>query len=452
MAIFLLLAALCLIGRLHINDNERAQKIEELATSIQELRGEIQQMATQQVEIQQMVAQTQQIAKTASSPESSAVEPNGLKVSDELNEAEPAPQKIGLRNPHLPSACGERSLQGAMQFVCRSAESEPWVEFWREGSKLLGEGELISFLSRCKSERGKLAGAHVWIWSDTRDVHGFKGAMSEQVKDVYGLANLASKAWGPETWVLDVGGNLGITAIHLHLRAPNASLLTLEPSPWNYLLLRLNLLQNVRADSKVFALQGGLSTVSGVFHGTHMFTNAWASRNDEIFQPGKSIKGDLREQELGEFTSPLRTLEELGQMYGIKHVKLMKLDCEGCEWMVGIQMMETGAWKMVDMLFGELHALCQNEVSDAAQCLPRNVSIQQAAALWYFLCETRKFHLEWGCVEPRFAALGNDVAAALAGRICGSKSIMVKPLQCAMAKKLCKDQSRSPPQCYPPKN
>ena len=29
MAIFLLLAALCLIGRLHINDNERAQKIEE---------------------------------------------------------------------------------------------------------------------------------------------------------------------------------------------------------------------------------------------------------------------------------------------------------------------------------------------------------------------------------------------------------------------------------------
>ena len=60
---------------------------------------------------------------------------------------------------------------------------------------------------------------------------------------MYGLSKLVKPSWGEDTWILDVGGNLGITAIHLHLRAKKSKLLTLEPSPWNYILLRLNLLQ-----------------------------------------------------------------------------------------------------------------------------------------------------------------------------------------------------------------
>ena len=131
-----------------------------------------------------------------------------------------------------------------------------------------------------------------------------------------------------------------------------------------------------------------------------MFTNAWGSRNDDIFQPHRSIKGELSKHELAHFTAPLRTLEEVKTNYGIKHIRLMKLDCEGCEWTVGLSMMHNGDWKMVDMLFGELHALCQNDVSDAAECLPRNVSTTAGRDLWYFLCEARKFPLEWGCEEP----------------------------------------------------
>ncbi|CAE7207149.1 unnamed protein product [Symbiodinium microadriaticum] len=312
-----------------------------------------------------------------------------------------------------PKACAHP--EGAVLFFCERPARKVAAasDLWKEGSQLLGEADFVEFLSRCQRAESVLAGSRVKIWSDSRDRKGFKGAMAEQVRDVYGLSKLVKPSWGDDTWILDVGGNLGITAIHLHIRAPKSKLLTLEPSPWNYILLRLNLLQNLEAAGQtVFALHGGFSATPGTLHGTHMFTNAWGSRNDDIFQPHR----------------------------------LMKLDCEGCEWTVGLSMLHNGDWNMVDMLFGELHALCQNDVSDAAECLPRNVSTAAGRDLWLFLCEARKFPLEWGCEEPRFAGLGREVASSLAARICGSSD--TKTWQCAWAKKLCKDQGRKAPHCH----
>ena len=131
--------------------------------------------------------------------------------------------------------------------------------------------------------------------------------------------------------------------------------------------------------------------------------------------PTGPSKENFSKHELGHFTAPLRTLNEVKANYGIKHIRLMKLDCEGCEWTVGLSMLHNGDWNMVDMLFGELHALCQNDVSDAAECLPRNVSTAAGRDLWLFLCEARKFPLEWGCEEPRFAGLG---ASDCTGSLC----------------------------------
>ena len=271
------------------------------------------------------------------------------------------------------------------------------------------------------------------LWLVSKDLKGFKGAFAEQSRDVYDLATLVNSSWGPEKWILDIGGNLGITAVHLHLRAPKASLLTLEPSPWNYVLLRLNLLQNFKSAESLFALHGGLSATAGALHGTHMFTNSW-SRDD--FQPGKS-------QEVAEFTAPLRTIDELHERYGFQRIQLMKLDCEGCEWQVGIKMLETCRWRFVEMLFGEFHALCPNDIS-GLECLPRNVSLEDARDLWRFLCEVPRFRL-WGCEEPRFAVLGSDVATTLAQRLCDGRR--VKRWQCGWAKELCKEQSREAPKC-----
>ncbi|CAE7468415.1 unnamed protein product [Symbiodinium necroappetens] len=139
----------------------------------------------------------------------------------------------------IPLATSSADAPGAAELLQVAAASD----LWKEGSQLLGEADFVEFLSRCQRAESVLAGSRVKIWSDSRDRKGFKGAMAEQVRDVYGLSKLVKPSWGDDTWILDVGGNLGITAIHLHIRAPKSKLLTLEPSPWNYILLRLNLLQ-----------------------------------------------------------------------------------------------------------------------------------------------------------------------------------------------------------------
>ena len=108
-------------------------------------------------------------------------------------------------------------------------------------------------------------------------------------------------------------------------------MLTLEPSPWNLFLLKLNLLQNIPEETyraSLVALQGGLSELPGEFHGSHLFGNAWASKNNDIFQPDRAIKGSLSVSvgDVGDFTAPLRTLPTLMKDYSISHVVVMKLD------------------------------------------------------------------------------------------------------------------------------
>ncbi|CAE6921205.1 sdnD [Symbiodinium sp. CCMP2592] len=445
-----LLAILGVITSLRALSNDRQmllQKTEELTASLQDLKEEIRQQSASGTPISSLerldgrdTSLTQKMTDSGTAGEI-PVATSSAAAAERPGVAEAVVQDWP------PKACTHP--EGAVLFFCERPARKVAAAFdlWKEGSQLLGQADFVEFLSRCQRAESVLAGSRVKIWSDSRDRKGFKGAMAEQVRDVYGLSKLVKPSWGDDTWILDVGGNLGITAIHLHIRAPKCKLLTLEPSPWNYILLRLNLLQNLEAAGQtVFALHGGFSATPGTLHGTHMFTNAWGSRNDDIFQPHRSIKGELSKHELGHFTAPLRTLEEVKTNYGIKHIRLMKLDCEGCEWTVGLSMMHNGDWKMVDMLFGELHALCQNDVSDAAECLPRNVSTTAGRDLWYFLCEARKFPLEWGCEEPRFAGLGREVASSLAARICGSSD--TKAWQCAWAKKLCKDQGRKAPHCH----
>mmetsp|Transcript_3809 Transcript_3809/g.12619 ORF Transcript_3809/g.12619 Transcript_3809/m.12619 type:complete len:336 (-) Transcript_3809:485-1492(-) len=210
---------------------------------------------------------------------------------------------VGLRPPSPappaawpPRAC-EAPVTGALSMVCGGGsssrggvgEAEFYWSFWEDGSRLLGEEGLVAFLRSCTALEGKIAGKRVKIWGHSEDKIGHKGAFDEQVKDKYGLAKLC-QGLRPDDWIADFGGNLGITAIHLKLRCPRCKLVTLEPSPWNYVVLRLNLLQNHLASGGAVALQGGLATAFGEMAGSHYFGNAWASRREDIFAEGAHIK------------------------------------------------------------------------------------------------------------------------------------------------------------------
>lgn len=330
-----------------------------------------------------------------------------------------------------PKACALASAirtNGALAIICRESKTvglRDIQSFWDDAVELLGEGDLVVFLRECVMLSGTVAGRSVKIWGHSLDKIGHRGALTEQQKDGY---NLEQKCKGLKSgdWIVDFGGNLGITAIHLKFRCPGCRVLTVEPSPWNYILLRLNLLQNLDGWEGIGALRGGLAGVTGSMSGSHFFGNAWASRREDIFN-GSYIKAAPSEwakrssAKVGSFVAPLLTMAGVMDEFGIDKFALLKLDCEGCEWDVVSQALKDGTWKKVRSSFGELHALCEYAEMNIVKCLPRNMSIKQASKVWMLLCGSSKFKFEWGCEDPKFGSLSTEVADVLRQRVCSSR-------------------------------
>jgi hypothetical protein len=154
----------------------------------------------------------------------------------------------------------------ALTLFCKEAPGYP--EIWVEGMLLLGEKALLDFLQHWKLTRAILGGRDVSVWHDRRDSKA-AAMLSEQVHDTYNLKVRLHDA--VDKWILDFGGNAGFTAISEAFLAPGAHVLTLEPSPWTYILLRANLAQ-AKLHSRVIALRGGMGGQPGTLQGVHYFT------------------------------------------------------------------------------------------------------------------------------------------------------------------------------------
>ncbi|CAE8681014.1 unnamed protein product [Polarella glacialis] len=131
-------------------------------------------------------------------------------------------------------------------------------------------------------------------------------------------------------------------------------------------------------------------------------------------------------------------------LFSIQKIVFMKLDCEGCEWKVALDWLEHGLWDRIENVVGELHSLCSLEEDNVTWCIPRDMPIVHAQRVWMYLCKVRAFPLEWGCEEPKFAQLGEDVSMAIADKIC-HKTRLVKKWQCRNTLNLCERTGRDVP-------
>lgn len=340
---------------------------------------------------------------------------------------------VGLGHAHSvaklaswpPEACSEDGDVGALRVACGRGGQVPDKQalhsFWEDAVKLLGETDLVKYLHESVPLTGEVGGTTVKIWGHSQDKLGHKGSLAEQERDGY---DLATKTQGlrPGDWIADFGGNLGVTAIHYKVRCPGCKVLTVEPSPSNYVMLRLNLLENAPLSDGIAALQGGLAPTPGSMSGTHFFGSSWLSRQEDIFS-GSYMKMNMSElakrtsDRVGPYTAPLLTIPALMEEFGIDQFGLAKLDCEGCEWGVIRHAMEHGTWnQQFRKHFGELHPFCTAEETDVAKCLPRGWSVEEARSMWLRLCAHDDYVFEWGCEEAKFAMLGLEVAAILAKR------------------------------------
>jgi FkbM family methyltransferase len=112
--------------------------------------------------------------------------------------------------------------------------------------------------------------------------------------------------------VVDCGANIGITSLFLAARYPGATILSVEPHPDNFALLKTNVAQVPR----ILPIR---ACVTGTSQSAVALTNdqaAWGNR--------------IATDDLGVLV-PAITIEELCKQHGIEKIDLLKLDIEGAE-------------------------------------------------------------------------------------------------------------------------
>ncbi|MGP8069900.1 MAG: FkbM family methyltransferase [Candidatus Bathyarchaeia archaeon] len=126
--------------------------------------------------------------------------------------------------------------------------------------------------------------------------------------------------------IVDIGMGNGDSAIFFAKRGAKL-VLGLEPYPDNFNLAKENIKLNGIEDS-VIALNLALSQTKGIVNMLVASRSpTWSTTNYPAYTPNQEMMGWFDTV----IKVPATTLEALLQDFGLEHVDLLKLDCEGCE-------------------------------------------------------------------------------------------------------------------------
>jgi FkbM family methyltransferase len=164
---------------------------------------------------------------------------------------------------------------------------------------------------------------------------GVRRAIASEIEHVYRLQDLEFQ---PGDVILDIGAHVGIVSCYLATRWPEARIYAFEPMPANRQRLVHNLVANgcanvrlisaaATADGRDLTLAGDHTTNTGGY-------SAWSSGPDAESVPSIALAVFLASAE-------------------IRHIALLKLDCEGCEY----ELLASFPWDRVkvDRLIMEVH-------------------------------------------------------------------------------------------------
>jgi len=115
-------------------------------------------------------------------------------------------------------------------------------------------------------------------------------------------------------YIIDGGGNIGLTAAYFATRFPESSIITLEPDRENFSLLQ----KNNSLDKNITAVNSGIW---------------WRSADLVVKDTGKGNNGFVVEEVEKTTTGsvPALSVEDIMLQQGWKHIDLLKLDVEGSE-------------------------------------------------------------------------------------------------------------------------
>jgi FkbM family methyltransferase len=124
--------------------------------------------------------------------------------------------------------------------------------------------------------------------------------------------------------VLDVGSNVGLTAIAFDQLVPDGRIFAFEPSPRNYELLQKNLKENSCSRVEAVNMAVGSSTGEVSFFDTRAYGAGSFAMNDVAQLAARHHSGDL-------IKVPSVSIDDFVEDRGLDRVDLIKIDVEGFE-------------------------------------------------------------------------------------------------------------------------
>ena len=146
--------------------------------------------------------------------------------------------------------------------------------------------------------------------------------------------------------IVDCGANIGITSLFLAARYPRAKILSVEPHPENFVLLKTN----VETVPRILPIR---ACITGTPQSTVRFTADQAAWGNRIARDSHGI------------LVPAITIDELCEQNAIEKIDLLKLDIEGAEK----QVLENGTFlARTEHIIVELHG------EYGFQCFQRDIA------------------------------------------------------------------------------
>ena len=157
--------------------------------------------------------------------------------------------------------------------------------------------------------------------------------------------------------IIDVGGHVGYFTIYAAKKAKNGKIITFEPSKESFNVLKNNLkinnIQNVIIENVGVGAKSGTAILN--VDTTHSIGNSifYSSKNSE--------KEDIR----------ITTIPEIVKKYKIESIDLLKLDCEGAEFEIILNLPSTilNTIKKISM---EIHKIENFDIVDIEKFLVKN--------------------------------------------------------------------------------
>lgn len=223
------------------------------------------------------------------------------------------------------------------------------MKSWKQRAKLLLRSRSPAFLRDATApfERGRMGeirwqGMSLHYRPGSSDPWAiYDHLMKPREKDEYAPPRELAMPRHEVRTVLDIGANVGVTALYFSLVYPNAQIYAFEPAPDNFAVLQ----KNVANCGRIRAFNFGLGAADATLE-------LYASDNPLNF-------GGYSLHATGSDTSRRTTIQVRGvaavlKELGIERIDVIKVDTEGAEWDI-VTAFPEAALRQAQLIVGELH-------------------------------------------------------------------------------------------------